>query len=66
MNLGQQQYSTLLTTDSFITWTVLTDLKWERETANISSVAADRQTYLQRDVLKELGMDDQVMKYVPK
>jgi hypothetical protein len=32
------------------------------EPANISSFAADRQTHLEGDVLKELGVDDQVLK----
>jgi hypothetical protein len=32
----------------------------EREPASISSLAADIQTQLRRDVFKELGMDDQV------
>ncbi len=32
----------------------------EREPANISLMAADSQTQMRRDVLKGLGMDDQV------
>ena len=39
---------------------MLTGNYLKREPANISSLAADRQTQLESDVLKELGMDDQV------
>jgi hypothetical protein len=33
---------------------------YEHEPANISSLAADRQNRIRRDVLKRLGMDGQV------
>jgi hypothetical protein len=39
---------------------VLTGNYQKHEPANISSLAADRQTQLLRDELKELGVDDQV------
>jgi hypothetical protein len=44
-------------------WFLLTGHYREREPANISSLTAERQTQLERDMLKELGMDDQVLKY---
>jgi hypothetical protein len=39
---------------------MLTGHYQKHEPANISSLVADRQTQMRRDVLKELGMDEQI------
>jgi hypothetical protein len=41
---------------------MLTGHFWKSEPANISSLASDRQTQLRRDVLRGLGVDDQVFR----
>jgi hypothetical protein len=39
---------------------MLTGHYWESEPANNYSIAADRQTHIWKDVLKGLGIDDNV------
>ncbi len=62
--IGYYGLLNLKTPNNTIYWVrLLTGHYQKREPVNISSLAADRQTQLERDVWKELGVDDQVLKY---